>query len=167
MSTEKFYHKITDELYGKIYSYCFSILKDESNAGDICHDVFVKIKEKINIISKDKSYKSYILTMARNKCIDFLRSQKRLQQNPELINSIEDSSPNPENKYIKNEFDSIVFQSLNKLKDEYKTAIVLRDINHFSYKEIALHMNMTAKRVKWVLNKARRNIKKMVGEYYE
>lgn len=162
----EFYNTMVNEMYSKVYSYCYSLIFNQAAAEDLCHDVFLKVKENINTISEKKSYKSYILTMARNKCMDFLRNKRRQTVSLENSPPIGDSRANPEKLYMQKEFDNIVLKSLNQLPEEHKTILVLRDVEGFSYKDISSHLKIHVKRVKWILHKARKKIKTIIGDYY-
>lgn len=51
------FQKLVTKLYKKIFAYYFSILKDRELAKDICHDTFIKIKEKPDLsVNKKRCY---------------------------------------------------------------------------------------------------------------
>ena len=49
-------------------------------------------------------------------------------------------------------------------RPSYREVLVLRDLEGFSYREIANHLEMDRKKVKWMLFKARQRIQRIVGE---
>jgi RNA polymerase sigma factor (sigma-70 family) len=83
--------------------------------------------------------RSWLLAIVRNTYYTWVR-QRSVQ--PELtedgeIDDVDDSIPNPENALIKNADREILKAALEDLPAEFREAIVLREMEGMSYKEIA------------------------------
>jgi len=160
------FEDIVNELYTDVFSYCYAILKDRVSTEDVCQEVFLKVREKIDILDLKKSYKSWIITIARNTCMDYFRQQKREKRSDFQVEWVIDHKTNPEQKSVDQEKKSTLLHCLNMLKDEFRIILVLRDIDALSYQDIADHLNIDKKRVKWILHKARIQLKDLVEEQY-
>ena len=63
--------------------YCDQMIKDRQAAEDIAQDAFIKSYEKINDFDITKRYSTWLYTIARNKCMDYLRKNKQLNNDIE------------------------------------------------------------------------------------
>lgn len=146
----------------------FNILQDSILTEDILQDTFVKA-----IISFDKgSYKekemfnSWIITIAKNLCFDYLRIKNKMYLVPYLKEN-EDGSLFDyfnEEKIIKEESYLELNELINRLPEEQKDPIILRFFFDFSFKEIAkfenIPINTALGRVRYGL----KNLRKMLYE---
>src|SRR5689334_18700835 len=83
--------------------------------------------------------RSWLLAIVRNTFYSWLR-QRSVQ--PELtedgeIDDVDDGAPNPENVLLQNANREMLKAALEDLPVEFREAIVLREMEGFSYKEIA------------------------------
>jgi RNA polymerase sigma-70 factor (ECF subfamily) len=65
----------------------------------------------------------------------------------------------PEEAYIRSEKKRAILKAINELNEEYKTAIVLRDVQGFSYEEIANILCCSIGTVKSRINRGRNILK--------
>ena len=159
--------EIVDTYYGRIYAYCLSILMNRERAEDACHDVFLKVQQNIDKLDLNKNRTGWLLSIARNHCYDMYRKEKHSFPAEYLPDMLEDCSIGPEEQLLKKERMRILLESLRKLKPVYREVLVLRDMDNFTYKEIALHLGMERKKVKWMLFKARKKMQMLIGDYNE
>lgn len=137
--------------------------KDIFIAEDIAQDVFAYVyvyKEKYNF---DYSFKTYIYTLGKNKAIDYVRKQSKLQIIPfdrdKEILSLEDSL---EEKVIQNEEKRLLLDSMKKLKSDYEKAIYLADFEGLSYEEISKILGKTLGQTKVLIHRARKALKEIL-----
>lgn len=65
--------------YSRLYYYTFQFITDEENSKDIVNDVFEKIWIQRHEL-KLETLSSYLYTLVRNRCLDYLRHKKVEQQ---------------------------------------------------------------------------------------
>jgi RNA polymerase sigma-70 factor, ECF subfamily len=159
--------EIVDKYYSRIYAYCLSILMNRERAEDACHDVFLKVQKNIDKLDERKNRSGWLLSIARNHCYDIYRKEKHSFPAEYLPYMLEDGSNGPEEQLLEKEQIRIIVESLKKLKPVYREVLVLRDIDGFAYREIALHLGLESKKVKWMLFKARKKIKLLIGDLDE
>jgi len=73
---EEKFSKLYDEHSENIYRFLLSKTRNTEDALDLVQEVFSKIFEKINILDESRNIKSYLFTLANNKCIDYFRARK-------------------------------------------------------------------------------------------
>lgn len=86
MSDEDF-EIIYKTCYSRLYYYTFQFITDEENSKDIVNDVFEKIWIQRHEL-KLETLSSYLYTLVRNRCLDYLRHKKVEQQYADLYDLI-------------------------------------------------------------------------------
>jgi len=83
--------------------------------------------------------RAWLLAIVRHTCYDWLRKNRnlRLLGSAEELDSVVDSAPDPEAEQLRNADQRMVRESLEALPPEYREALVLRELEGMSYKQIA------------------------------
>ena len=74
------------------------------------------------------------------------------------------SNDNTERELMQKETQKMVQEALGKLKDNYKMVLTLRDIEDYSYEEIAKMMDASVENVKIWIFRARNRLKEILTE---
>lgn len=145
----------------KIYNYCYRMTNNSDDAEDLAQEVFIKVYRNLKAFRKDSKFSTWIYRIAYNTCIDNHR-KKRFKLLPlnrggddERDMDIPSPTPLPEDQVISDEQYSIIKECIARLKPEYKSAIILRDIQNYSYREIADILNIPMGTVKSNISRAR------------
>lgn len=72
------FEDILHEYSTPVYSFCMRLIGNEEDAKDLTQDIFVKIWKNLEKFDSSKSLKTWIFTIARNTCYDWLRKKKNL-----------------------------------------------------------------------------------------
>jgi RNA polymerase sigma-70 factor (ECF subfamily) len=142
-------------------NFAYSFICDLYEAEDIIQECFVKIYIHRTEYKPSHTFKTYLFTVIRNTCIDYLRKNKN--RRTVNINDITEISTNitPENSVIQTERMNTIFKHLDSLPDDYKTALYLLAINEMTYNEISKVMQKSIPQVKIIIHRARKKIKKL------
>ena len=148
-------HKIKD----KMYRIAFRVVRNEEEAKDVVQDALVKIWNKWDTISAADNQEAYCMTVTRNMAIDLVRSRK--MQTSELENHFDlaSNSANPERIAVARDEFAVVQEFIDKLPENHRTVLQLRDIDGCSYKEISDITGYSLEKVKVYLFRARLKIK--------
>ena len=155
-----------------IYNLAYRIFNNYSDAEDITQEVFLKVYRNIQKCRGKESIKTWVYTIAYNTCIDEVRKRKG-KINISLDMTLDSGDGDykfefaskeltPENKLINKEEIKEIENAINKLKEEHKTLIFLRDIKGLTYNEISEIMDINIGTVKSKLNRARTNLKNIL-----
>lgn len=149
-----------EELYQSmivsVYAYALSVLKNRADAEDVAHDCFVKIYTAAAFFRKKQRAKAWILTIARNLCMQkFRQRRKTLELDPEADYTEQSEGASPEDKIV-------LEQCLNRLTLEERQIVVLHAVSGFRHREIAATLELP---LPTVLSKYSRAIKKL-REFY-
>ena len=129
-----------------IYSFISRFIGHTAEAEDLTQTVFVKMWRSLKKFNQQKSFKTWIFSIAKNTAIDFLR-QKKLAvsfsefeteegDNP-IVDGLADPSPLPDEIFAKNNLADLLSAALAKLTPQYRLVLLLHYNDHFTFQEIA------------------------------
>ena len=146
------------ELHRKqVWLYCLKIVSDRELASDVFQETFIRIYQKSGSFRGTGSITGWIFRIARNACYDALRRQK---SHPSV--SDVDDMASPANSYDNIEDREQLGQALDQLTREQKEIILLREIQGFSYKDIAQLTGASLASVKVRLFRARERLRSVL-----
>lgn len=141
-----------------VYNLCYRMLYDREEAEDASQEAFLRAYLNLGRYDPSRSFKTWLLTIASNHCIDRLR-RRRLKwlsiDEPLPSLALSDDTPEPEDVTILNEQSKALQELLNQLNPDYRAAVVLRYWYDYSYTEIADILDTTESAIKSRLFRAR------------
>jgi RNA polymerase sigma-70 factor (ECF subfamily) len=139
-----------------IFSYFYKATLNYHNAEDLTEDTFLRVFKFFSSFRGESSVKTWLYKIARNVLSDFL-SKNSLQSEEIEENTLADTS----DEYNTLEKKLIIKKVMDKLSEEERTLIILRDVNGLSYLEISKIMNYTEGQVKIGIHRARKKFKEL------
>ncbi len=154
----------------RIYNISLRVTGNEQDAFDAAQEALIKIYKSIASFRGSASFSSFVYRLTVNTCIDFLRKRKNdisIEASLEDGLSFEDknNTDDPEKAYLNNDLNGKIQQALQKLDEEHRILIVLKDIQGFSYEEIAQVLKLSMGTVKSRLFRGREKLKKSLANY--
>lgn len=132
------------------------LLQDGFQAEDVVQEAFAYLYVYSDRYDSKYSFKTYLYTIIRNKCIDDFRKKKRMTVYDETVLQ---SDVNLEEIVLQKEKNKILYKSMNRLNDDYKTVIFLIDYEGFTYKETGEIMGKNLAQIKILVFRARKKLK--------
>lgn len=150
----------------QVYNIALQYLKNQESAKDVSQEIFIKIYKKLNKFSGKSKFSTWVYRITVNTCLDEIRKNKYVS-NHVMSQSDEDfksasSDEGPEDKILEKEKKEVLHKAIDQLKKEYKTFIILRDIQGLSYKEISDITQTSLGTVKSSLSRARGKLQKLL-----
>lgn len=147
---------IVDFYLKPILNFSYKLVGNKKDAEDIIQEVFLKVWKNIRNFDIEKSFKTWIFTITRNTCIDFLRKKKEIPisyfDNKEGGNILEDNlideGLKPDEIFIVSENKEIIENALLKISFIQKEVIILRYMNEMTFDEISEILNIPLNTVK-------------------
>lgn len=136
------FDKLFEKYAEKLYTFSLRYLRSKLEAEEIVQDVFLKVWERRKELKSDRSFKSFIFTIAHNNILKYFRSKAYHQS---LIQEQMLTSPESINEEESIEYRSVleqVEQLVNLLPEKRKTIFIKSRIDGLSSKEIAKQMNI-------------------------
>ncbi|MFV0504512.1 MAG: RNA polymerase sigma factor [Lachnospirales bacterium] len=152
-----------------IYSICYRMFRNKEDTLDICQEVYIKIYKNLEKVIGHGNFKNWVCTVTTNTCIDELRKRKDLlsldapiKHNDEnLQRDIVDKDFTPEEFIIEKEKKEILEVAISKLSPDFKSIIILREIENYNYDEIAEILNINVGTVKSRLSRGRKKLQEI------
>ena len=159
---ENAYIELVNRYKDRLKNFAFYFLKDEEQAEDTVQDTFIKLYEKKDYYRPIGKFSTCIYTITRNLANTELRKKKRkklvyLSQfkkekgDYELPADEQGLDKNYENEFLIKK----IHEAIEKLPENYKSVMVLRDIQGLSYDEISEIVQVPLGTVKSRINRAR------------
>lgn len=150
--------------HGRLFAFCYRLLKNTAHAEDAVQDTFVKICSSVHSLEKSKALRSWMFQIARNEALMKLRRNKE-SSNGGMDDVWDDNTPLTVLEH--NDIIGIVERSVNNLKVEYREVLLLREYDQLSYAEIADITGATTSAVKSRIFKARKALAETLGPWFK
>jgi RNA polymerase sigma-70 factor (ECF subfamily) len=157
-------------LMSEAYNLARWMMKNEPDARDAVQDAYLKAFRYFESFHGD-SGRAWLLRIVRNVCYDALRardSQRNIVSlDEETAAEVPDSKPSPNVLAIQNSTKLRIREALEALPLEFKTVIILREFDGFSYKEISDIAGVPVGTVMSRLSRARQQLAGLLQEERE
>lgn len=147
-----------------VYNLALRMTGSPEDAADMTQETFIKAFKSLNTFRGDSKFSVWLYRIASNVCLDFLRSKSKKQEvsltaeeeDEEL--DIPDLSSLPEEKLMRSLTKDAVRRGLEALPEEYRSILILREINGLSYGEIGEVLSLEEGTVKSRIFRARKKL---------
>jgi len=129
--SEKAFTELYQRYASSVHAYCYRVLSDKDAAEDIFQDTFIKFYEKIDINNKNLNVPGFLITIARNLCLNYKRDKMQTVPIEDMDFMAMDRS------YDRTELLELITRAIELLDFEFREAFVLREYDGLSYEEIA------------------------------
>ncbi len=151
----------------KVRSIIIYMMNRDDLVDDVAQDVFIKVYNALDKFRLDSKFYTWIYRITVNKCRDELRKLKWKQfvslngtTNKTVVNNDELTTEQEHN-----EFKDAVRNALQKLPAKYREIIILKDLEDYTYDEIAEILECETGTVKSRLSRARAALRKVLQPY--
>lgn len=149
-----------------IYNYVYRLMGDPDDAFDLTQETFFKAWRALPKIKEELRMRPWLYTIATNVCFDELRHRKLIHwQSWEVFISVfhpsQIAEDNPEEDVVNHEKMEDVQAVLDRLKPQYRLALILREYQGLSYAEIAEVLGTTHASVKSIIFGARNEFRRI------
>jgi RNA polymerase sigma-70 factor (ECF subfamily) len=177
MASNYDFNKIYNEYYPIVLRYITRIV-GENESEDVAQDVFDKVNRNLGEFQGKSKLSTWLYRIATNTAIDRTRSaayrynKKKIAieegATPDSQLSLEDREPpSTDQVVIQKEMRDCINEHIEALPPDYKTVIVLSDLEGLANKEIAEILDITVENAKVRLHRARAKLKAILDEACE
>jgi RNA polymerase sigma-70 factor, ECF subfamily len=154
----------------KVYSLCYRMARDPDDAADLAQEAFLKVYRALPSFKGQSLFSTWLFRIVTNTCLDERRRRssrpstvsldKPLEtEEGEMTLTLPDNSPDPLTSAVESELQAEIKHLLTMLPAEQRLVLVMRDLEGYSYMEIAESLNLTMGTVKSRLNRARSRLR--------
>jgi RNA polymerase sigma-70 factor (ECF subfamily) len=141
---------------GSVFRQAYAMVGDRMEAEDIAQDAFVKAFYAIKKLDNEYAFTSWLSRIVSNACYDHLKKASRRKNVPLLDHERKASRESP---IERSQTRMTIRQALQKLSPDHREIIILRDVQGYTYNEIADILNIPVGTVKSRISIARTTLK--------
>ncbi|HBB86039.1 MAG TPA: RNA polymerase subunit sigma-24 [Blastocatellia bacterium] len=167
------FEELIAERSGEIYGLLFRLTENGEEARDLTQETFLRAFQNIDRFRGDADVRTWIYRIAINQARNRFRWWRRrkrdatvsLDQNQgesgqSIIGTLAEPSENPEQQTLARERELALRSALQRLGQAYRETVILRDIEGFTYEEIAETLGINVGTVKSRLARGRQELRK-------
>ena len=161
-----------------VYRFALRLSGSQDQAQDLVQDTFLRAFKAWEQYTPGTRCKSWLFTICRN---TYLRQRERGQRHHEIV--AENTAPSvpavdpvnplwaslrdqdPEGEFFSEIVDAQVLRAIDALQEEFRSVVVLSDVEGLPYQEISEILNVPVGTVKSRLFRGRRQLQQVLYEY--
>lgn len=159
----KTFNQLFNEYYPRFIRFAASYVHEQEIAEDFVSEAFTAYWENYAALEENTNARAYILTIVRNKCLNYLKHIQVKRRVKQLmiddadwklslsINTLEACNPD---FLFSDEIKRIVDETLEKLPDRTCQIFLMSRSEGLSYKEIAEKLNLSTKSIEYHISNA-------------
>jgi len=171
------YGELLSEFSDKVYNTALGLLQNREDAEDITQEVFTEVYRSVAGFKVQSLLSTWIYRIAVTKSLELIRSSKRDKRSgiilslfgrEQMINVSKDEPfYHPGISLENKEMAAVLFDAIQRLPVNQRTAFTLNKLENLSYAEITKVMNVSLSSVESLLFRAKQKLRDLLGEYYE
>lgn len=163
------FEKLVEIYQRRLFALCVQLTGNQDDAQDLVQEVFIQAFTSISNFRQQSDLGTWLHRIAVNKWINISRREKKTRTvsldapvqttEGEMQREIPAAEGNPLELVQEKEFHTLVRRALYQLTPEHRAVLVLREIQGYSYEEIASILSCSVGTVRSRLSRARRAMK--------
>jgi RNA polymerase sigma-70 factor (ECF subfamily) len=151
---------IVRQHWRKVFNVAYKFVGRHDEAEDLTQDIFLKIFKALHTFDRRANFQTWLISISRNLCIDHYRSVRKERET--LAREVDASNlmpvsreRSPHGHVEQADLRRQIQEALAQLPATLREAVVKRDLQEFSYQEIAEQLKLPEGTVKSRINRGR------------
>jgi RNA polymerase sigma-70 factor (ECF subfamily) len=171
---EEAYEELIQRFQQPIYGMVYRLLGHSGDASDVVQDVFLKVFRNVHSFREQCSLRTWIYRIAVNEAYNHRRWFSRHCRNEVSLEYERDDEQqsflpvdpgrSPYHQTLDSENRTLVEEALTRINPDFRTAVVLRDIENLSYEEIADILQLSLGTVKSRILRGREALRRELSQ---
>jgi len=165
------WRQMVDHMGHRVYSVAYHFTLKREDAEELSQEIFLKIFENLHRYDGSFPLAAWVISVARNLCIDRYRRRKRERSfrfvSDDAVAPMLQSGDDPSADALKKERTKLLFWALSEIPEDLAEILVLRDLEGLAYEEIGKALDLPDGTVKSRLFRARAEVARRVRDRYE
>lgn len=167
------YRGLVEKYQNRVYAMVYGMLRNREDARDVTQEAFVKAYNNLGSFRLESSFYTWLYRIAMNLAIDHVRKRKRRKTTSfeEEIGTRDEKGgideihhqENPRRALERKELYARIMNAMDKLPDDQRQVVLLRELEGLSYKEIADVMEIPEGTVMSRLFYARKKLQQLLA----
>jgi RNA polymerase sigma-70 factor, ECF subfamily len=154
------WEQIVRQHWRKVFNLAYKFVGRHDEAEDLTQDIFLKIFKALKTFDRRANFQTWLISISRNLCIDHYRSVRKERETMArdvdasvLVPVSRERGPYGELEQV--DLKHLIRVALAELPPTLRQAVVLRDLQEFTYQEIADQLGLPEGTVKSRINRGR------------
>jgi len=157
--TEAEFRKVYDNAFPVLYRVAFRIAGSGEAAEDLCHDAFSRLHEKNMVFPTLDEATYWLIRVVKNASLNYAkRKQRERRAYQRAFKEETKQAETGEGLLVRKETRGEVVEALNKLPDNLRIVLVLKEYAELNYKEIGRMLGISEGNVKVRVFRARERL---------
>lgn len=157
-----YFEELYDRYVDKVYRKCLSFVKNEAQAEDFTHDIFLRVVLKLGSFKEHAKFSTWLYSITYNYCMDQVRQTKR-QAEVALDENFDLADDGYDLELVEMQTQGLK-KALQKIDPDERAILLMKYQDDFSIKEISETFNITESAVKMRLMRTKEKLKKIYTE---
>lgn len=145
----------------RLYRIALNMLRSVHEAEDTLQDVMVKLWDKRQQLDAYRSVEALAVTITKNHCLDKLKSKKHKNQLDVQEMELDSGFDSPYRKVELSDSMKVMQKAFQALPDQQRLLISLRDVEGYSYDEMAEQTGLEVNNIRVGLSRARKKAREL------
>ncbi len=163
--------QLVSKYQNRLYNSMVHYLRDEAEAEDVVQEAFVLSFTRLQSFKRQSSFYTWLYRIAFNTAISRSRRRRpRVSIERDLgqaADQLDHDSPKPGQRLETAERVGILMSALDRLSEEHRLILVLREMDELSYEEISEILDLPIGTVRSRLHRARNQLKEEMQHYFQ
>ena len=174
------FDRFVEHFRAKIFQYSWLMCRQREDAEEVSQETLLKVFESFDHLREPEHVRSWVFRIAKNACLmkrrksvfaparelsldTFLPAVDR--EGGQVKLQIADWSGLPDDRILQSELRIVLDRAIGELPENYRTVLLLRDVEELSTRETAQALDLTEDVVKTRLHRARLAVRQSLDEY--
>jgi len=164
--------------HSRIYRLAYGMLRNPQDAEEVIQEVFLRLFQKLDSFKGESSFSSWLYRVAINTTYMKLREKRGADMLPlEIVGKSLDEQveqrgssdwmSRPDEELLTEESLKLISDAIEQLPDDFKTVLILRDVDGLSTEEVGQLLGLSPPAVKSRLHRARLFLRKKLVDFYK
>lgn len=158
---------IVEQHWRRVFNVAYRFVGRHDEAEDLTQEIFIKIFKALDTFDRRANFQTWIISISRNLCIDHYRSVRKERETMARDVDASELTPveagrGPHGQLEQRDLRDLIRTALAELPPTLREAVVLRDLQEFSYQEIADRLRLPEGTVKSRINRGRLELARQI-----
>ena len=163
------FNRLMEQHERRMYAVALRMCANREDAQDCLQEAMLRVYRAIGSFKGESSFSTWVYRITMNTCLDELRRKKNRQSSSldDLLDegwAPADDRSSPEKHAMRAETARVLHETIRELPEDMRAAVVLRDIQGYSYEEIAKILDINVGTIKSRISRGREKLREKLRE---
>ncbi|MFK7808116.1 MAG: RNA polymerase sigma-70 factor [Saprospiraceae bacterium] len=159
------FEKLFKSHFAHLCNFAGQYVADRDAARDICQKVFILLWENREKIDTNQNVRSYLFTAVKNRCLNYIRDQKKYRSHVLDIDIQDIDQSFEEDQFAVEDLQNKIDKALDALPEKCRQVFEMSRYEEKKYQEIADELSISKKTVEAHMSRALRSLREDLKDY--